>query len=475
MADQGTEKDGLTVRISEQVQYITDVFAGDKDSPVVDFVPSHGGIEFMYAVGQILVRDGYLERVQRLLGQPVGIDGHLQDPKDRPSDSKGQQDSPGDARRGRGLVNRVVSGVLLLHLTKSDFDNKQPTVIEALNRIAEQFGEGVAAPNHVLTVAPEVGPCPATEPQIVYDEIEPSPGICTGNSGAGVLVYVADTGLLEDTASHPWLQGVQRALKPDGTLQNWDPLGPGRPETDGRPEILPYTGHGTFVAGVARCMAPQVDMIVSNVFKVAGSTLESDFVKELDTALDLGVDIFNLSITAPTRKALPLLAFEEWLKHLHQHKGVVCVVASGNNGNRLPCWPAAFPQMVSVGALAANLRDRASFSNFGGWVDVYAPGRGLINAFATGTYICRVEPYKDQKRKFFGMCRWSGTSFSTPVVTGLIAARMSRTGENGQQAAAALLAEAQSQAISDVGAILLPRDGGDRACQVHPVECCCRR
>ncbi len=98
-------------------------------------------------------------------------------------------------------------------------------------------------------------------------DIEPCPSVGQGGSGAGVLIYMADTGLLADAASHSWLAGV---------VGDPDPLPPLAP--DGTQPIPPYTGHGTFVAGITRCMAPAADVIVTNAFSIAGSTLESDLV-----------------------------------------------------------------------------------------------------------------------------------------------------------------------------------------------------
>ena len=48
-------------------------------------------------------------------------------------------------------------------------------------------------------------------------------------------------------------------------------------------------------------MAPAADIIVTNAFSIAGSTLESDLVPRLVAALGHGVDIFHLTVAAPSR------------------------------------------------------------------------------------------------------------------------------------------------------------------------------
>src|SRR5215475_4225137 len=302
MPGQPSSDHDLEVRIANQVDRIRTEFL-EKRGITINYVAKNGGVDYMYAAGQILVRDSYLQPVYEIFNR-----SHSVDPDQ---------------------VTRVAPGVSLITQPRPGKRSKvqYPTVLEALEIIDRDHRAGIATPNHVVTVAP-AGPCPATEPDEVDYGIEPFPSVCVENGGAGILVYVADTGLLQDfEVDHPWLTGVRRALKADGSEQDPDPGG--GIVLDGTTTIPPYAGHGTFVAGVVRCMAPEADIIVSNIFQVAGSVLEADLATELCQALALGVDIFHLSISTTTRLDLTSLGFDGFRELLHQYKGVVCVVAAG--------------------------------------------------------------------------------------------------------------------------------------------------
>jgi subtilisin family serine protease len=159
----------------------------------------------------------------------------------------------------------------------------------------------------------------------------------------------------------------------------------------------------------------------------------------------------NLSAGGYTRKNWPPLSFTNFFQ---RSPGFTLTAAAGNDATDRPFWPAACPQAIAVGALGADRRHRAWFSNFGDWVDVYAPGEALVNAFATGVYRYQEPPRRPARQAFHGMARWSGTSFSAPLVAGLIAARMSATGEPAADAAAALLGHAATHPVSGVGPVL---------------------
>jgi Subtilase family len=407
----------------------------EKGIPVKFAMDDEGNIDFLYEDGVILVRDAYLAQVREIVGGAVR--------------------------------ESFIEGVTVLELT--DVRHRRfSDVLAAVEEIDRRLGIGIATPIHFLGITP-VHICPATEPLEVPPHILPDPGVC-GGGGEGTLIFVADTGLVAGAAAHhPWLAGV--------TGQQDVLVGP---DPSGTVMIGEYGGHGTFVAGVARCMAPVSVVRVTSDFNTAGVLSEVEIVKRLHQALRLGADVISLSAGGCTRRDLPLLGFEYFWNSYRHYKGVVLVAAAGNNSQRRPFWPAAFPQVVAVGALDASRRGRAYFSDFGPWVDVYAPGEGLVNAFASGTYECREPPHAGQVRHFHGMARWSGTSFSTPLVSGLIAARMSRTGENGRQAADALLATARQQAIPGVGPVVYPCGSGDDLCRAggrcehrHHCGSCC--
>ena len=477
MSEENSWHRDMEPKDADEVGYIVREFRGHGIEIGGVPAPAHQGVRgvgFMYAEGQLLAREEYLRQILVILeryGARVDVvrqvvrgimliklisDGGkvISDSNEGTSESNDEvsesnDETPagdGETSEGEGGTPGGNGGIP---------EGEQPAVLFLLDRIDEELGVGIATPDQVLTAAHTI-PCAATEPQPVYGpEVdrprEPYPPVCRGDGGKGVRIYIADTGLVENAAETcPWLHGVK---------------GDTDPRTRPGNALHPYYGHGTFVAGVLRCLAPKAEIYVANLFNIAGSKLESDFVTELNAAFDFAFEVLHLTAECPTRKNIQLIALEAWLELLRPFKGVVVVAPAGNHDSRRPSWPGAFPGVVSVGALGIDWHSRAYFSNYGGWVDVYAPGENLVNAYATGTYTSNVYPYKGERRSFFGVAQWSGTSFSTPIVTGLIAARMARCGESGREAAAALLGRARAQTIPGVGPVLLPCcDDQDNCC-----------
>jgi hypothetical protein len=370
-------------------------------------------------------------------------------------------DLPGDDRRIRpGQVTHPIPGLALIELEiEGPFNPVSEAkvtfgVLEAAERL---LGPGRVGPDHMMSVTdnPPATNCPPIEPHAVPRDAVPRPGISTSRcDGSGTVVAVVDTGLVEDVVTtHPWLHGVTG--DPDFQVGGGD--------------IERYGGHGTFIASVVRAMAPRADVRVTGTFQKAGAQYESDVVKALQPVLDGDPDVISLSAGSHTWKDGGLLSFLVFVEGpLRQHPRTVLVAAAGNDGVDWKFSPAEMDEVIGVGALGPPGDARAWFSDFGDWVKVYAPGQDLVQAFASGVYHYH-ELRAGQKAEFTGMARWSGTSFSTPVVAGLIAARISGTGERAPEAAGSLLRLARAQALPDVGPVLRPGQACLCACEGHAV------
>jgi thermitase len=216
----------------------------------------------------------------------------------------------------------------------------------------------------------------------------------TTSLGANVTVAVLDTGV---QFAHPALAS---SLLPGWDFVDNDPVAAETRngiDDDGNGVIDEGAGHGTHVAGIVHRVAPAAKILPVRVLDDDGTGTMWNVTEGMYWAAQHGARIENLSLgthgsAKPLRVAVAELAAQN----------VLVVAAAGNDGLDRATYPAAAPDAIAVGSVGAG--DKVStFSNFGGWIDVVAPGENIHSTFAfpSDSYAMN-----------------SGTSMATPWVAG---------------------------------------------------------
>jgi subtilisin family serine protease len=341
-------------------------------------------------------------------------------------------------------------------------DTGDPDVELALGTVNRGRRVPMATRMHIIGIA-DVNACPNDEPEPVspYGEEQLNPRLAKPmeNIDQEVRVAVVDTGLVSDFSSHAWMRevhGLGRASEvgPDGAL-------------------LQYVGHGTHIASIIKAVAPNAVVFVDNALEgvKAGTATEEQLAERLIAILEeQQPHIISLSGGPNTENAAKLTSMRDFMDLL-KDRSTMLVAAAGNNASTHPFYPAAYTSVpeyrdavLSVGALRSDNTGRACFSNHGDWVRVYAPGERLTAAFTTaplyryqhstsesclhGTdYTCTCKRPRHtgelstdvtsaNRTGFTGLARWSGTSFSTPCVVGMLVNQMLTTKEEDPREAA---------------------------------------
>jgi serine protease len=149
----------------------------------------------------------------------------------------------------------------------------------------------------------------------------------------------------------------------------------------------PLNPHGTHVAGTIIAQGWNqlgvVGVIPSNqgmclliartVSDAGGGTLSSDVDAAMEWCAANGARVINVSLGGSyisyTQASIVL--------NLEQ-QGILVVSAAGNDGDSRYTYPAGYPSVISVAAIASDYT-RASFSNANGSVDITAPGVNILS------------------------------------------------------------------------------------------------
>lgn len=228
-----------------------------------------------------------------------------------------------------------------------------------------------------------------------------------------VIVAIMDTGVLgthEDLATNMWhntgeILGNNIDDDNNGFIDDdtgWDFAYGDRDPND-------VNGHGTACAGLVAAVgdnslggigaAPRAKIMAMKIAIDSGYFYDTANIGGFLYATANGAKIFSMSYFSDRVSLAERTALEYCVS-----QGVLPVVAAGNDNTIYSYYPGAYEVSLSVAALATN-GNRASFSNYGSWVDVASPGTSLTAPTNNGAYTAT----------------FAGTSGACPQVAGVAA------------------------------------------------------
>ncbi|WP_019243105.1 MULTISPECIES: S8 family serine peptidase [Bacillus] len=207
----------------------------------------------------------------------------------------------------------------------------------------------------------------------------------TTKGSSDVIVAVVDGGVQQD---HPDLK--ERIVSPINMVS---------PNKSYENDI-----HGTHVAGIISAainnfgtigVAPHTKIMPINVFQ-SGKSNSFIVAEGIEYAANHGANIINLSLGLEVESK----AIEAAIQYAAS-KGITIIAAAGNKHSNQPTYPASYNNVIAVSATDSN-DQITSFSNYGSYIDVAAPGKGIFSTSIKSQY-----QYMD------------GTSMASPIVAGI--------------------------------------------------------
>jgi thermitase len=173
---------------------------------------------------------------------------------------------------------------------------------------------------------------------------------------------------------------------------------PGRSVVASESDLIDRNGFGTIVGSIVAAIAPDAVLLPVKILGKDGQGTTSEILEGVLLALEQGASIILL----PIGQSGPSPALGDAMDAARD-AGVLVVAPAGNSGAAELNYPAAIESVLAVGATDRKDR-RTNYTNFGPWVELYAPGDGIAGLDVGGSQTAR-----------------SGTSLASAVVAGIAA------------------------------------------------------